>query len=67
MYQIRGIERKIITLNTHTRNWKTEELVTKWQCRWSLNSPPPTDTTNLQLFLEQLPLRENLKLDFKNH
>ena len=40
--------------------------VSRGQCRRTLNSPPPVDTTNLQLLLEQLPLRENWKLDQKN-
>ena len=34
--------------------------------RQTLNSPPPIDATNLYLLLEQLPLRENWKLDKKN-
>ena len=38
----------------------------RWWCRWTLNSPPSMNTTKLQLFLEQLPLGENRKLDTKN-
>lgn len=39
--------------------------VSRWQHKWSLNSPPPVDTTNLQLLLKLLPLKENWKLDKK--
>ena len=42
--------------------------VFSWSRQWNrqtLNSPPPTDTTNLQLFWEQLPSRENWKVDKK--
>ena len=40
--------------------------VSRWWHRRTLNSPPPMNTMNLQLLLQQLPLRENGKLDKKN-
>ena len=41
-------------------------MVSRWWCKQTLNSPPLMDATNLQLFLEQLPVKENWKLDKKN-
>ena len=45
---------------------KNSDQVSRLQHRQTLNSPPVMDTTNLQLLLEQLPLRENWKQDKKN-
>ena len=36
----------------------------RWQHR-TVNSPPPTDTTNIQLPVEQFPPRKIWKLDYK--
>ena len=51
--------------NLHERP-TSRGLLGRWRHRSTLNSPPPMDRTNLQLSLEQLPLRENKKLDKKN-
>ena len=67
-----GLELVIILFNKK-RNYEIKKLryfpqglLARWQHKRTLNSPPPMDTTNLQLPLEKLPLRENQKLDKKN-
>ena len=42
------------------------QILSRWQCRQTLNSPPLMSTTRLQLFLEKLPWRENWKPNKKN-
>ena len=44
----------------------TGEISSRWWCRQILNSPSPTNTTRLQLFLEKLPWREKWKLNKNN-
>ena len=39
------------------------EISSRWRHRQTLNSPPPMNTTRLQLFLEKLPWRENWKVN----
>ena len=42
------------------------EISSRWWCRCTLNLPPPTNTSRLQLFLEMLPQRQKWKLDKTN-
>ena len=52
--------------NAKQKQDPSPEILSRWWCKQTLNSSPPTNTNMLKLFLGKLPWIENWKLDKKN-